>query len=143
VTTSIVFADRQALLRQDAGEVVEAGVDSCPAHISCSVDTSAPGTLRLVVHGEIDMASSPAMRRILDAGLDDVPAGGTVVVDMSGVGFLSAAGLRDLVAVSRAARERGVTVRLGPVSDVVERVLAATRVRREIERGPRDAGVPV
>jgi anti-anti-sigma factor len=138
VTTSIVFADRQALLRQDAGEAVEAGVDSCPAHISCSVDTSAPGTLRLVVHGEIDMASSPAMRRILDAGLDDVPAGGTVVVDMSGVGFLSAAGLRDLVAVSRAARERGV-----PVSDVVERVLAATRVRREIERGPRDAGVPV
>lgn len=117
-------------------------MDSSPGHIWCSVVSSGPGTLRLVVRGEIDMVSSPAMRRVLESRLHEVPAGGEVVVDMAGVGFLSAAGLHDLVAVARAARERGVAVRLGPVSGLVERVLAVSRVRPEIERGPRDASVP-
>jgi anti-sigma B factor antagonist len=125
-----------------ARDAVEAGVDSCPAYISCSVVSSGPGALRLVVSGELDMASSPAMRRILEARLDEVPAGGEVVIDMSEVEFLSAAGLRDLVLIARATRDRGVVLRLGPVSGMVQRVLAATDVRSEIERGPHDAGVP-
>jgi anti-anti-sigma factor len=112
-------------------------VSGSSALVSCSVVGSALGAHRVAVRGELDLASSPVMRRFLDAELERVPAGGELVVDLTGVTFLSAAGLREFVAVARAARERLVVLRLHPVCEQVDRMLEIGRVWSEVERGPR------
>ncbi|MEU8899496.1 STAS domain-containing protein [Nocardia sp. NPDC048505] len=72
---------------------------------------SAPGTLEIsartegaavvaAVRGEIDMASAPELEAGLVAALRPAPA--TLIVDLSGVGFLGSAGLSVLLGVSRA-----------------------------------------
>jgi anti-anti-sigma factor len=124
------------VLHQDAGQAPEAGVNGGPAHISCSVRVAGSRSRHLVVGGEVDLASAPAMGHLLSSHLDGLPPGGELVVDMSEVGFLSAAGLHVLVTVARTARERRVVVRLDPVSDLVDRLLEISRVWREVERGP-------
>jgi anti-sigma B factor antagonist len=64
----------------------------------------------LVLDGEIDIATAPAIRRILMAAI----SGGDfhLAADMSGVTFIGAAGIGVLVAAANRAREAGGSLSL-------------------------------
>ncbi len=66
---------------------------------------SDPPSATVVLDGEIDIATAPAIRRFLMAAI----SGGDVhlAVDMSGVTFIGAAGIGVLVAAANRAREAG------------------------------------
>ena len=66
---------------------------------------SDPPSATVVLDGEIDIATAPAIRRILLAAI----SGGNVhlAVNMSGVTFIDAAGIGVLVAAANRARQAG------------------------------------
>lgn len=69
------------------------------------------------VSGEIDVSSAAALRD----GLTELIAGGTsVVVDLTGVGFLDSTGLGALVSARKAAEDQGVVL---PLVCSAERIL--------------------
>ena len=71
---------------------------------------SDPLSATVVLDGEIDIATAPAIRRFLMAAI----SGGDVhlTVDMSGVTFLGAAGIGVLVAAANQARQGGGSLSL-------------------------------
>jgi anti-sigma B factor antagonist len=64
----------------------------------------------VTVIGEIDIATAPAMQRLLLHALDSGPA--DLVVDMAQCGFLDCSGLGVLVGVANASRSRGGNIAL-------------------------------
>jgi anti-sigma B factor antagonist len=125
---------RAGCVRSDVGQDAEVDVDGWPPHITCAALDVGPGILQVAVAGDLDMASAPVMRRFLDERLDAVAPGTALVLDLSRVVFLSAAGLRELVGLARAAGERGVALRLEPVSGLAERILEVSGAWRDIRR---------
>ena len=75
----------------------------------------------VVLDGEIDIATAPAVRRFLTAAI----SGGDVylAVDMSGVAFIDAAGIGVLVAAANRAREAGGGLSLLAPSPQVRRLV--------------------
>jgi anti-sigma B factor antagonist len=75
----------------------------------------------VVLDGEIDIATAPAIRRFLMAAI----SGGDVhlAVDVSGVAFIDAAGIGVLVAAANRAREAGGGLSLLEPSRQVRRLL--------------------
>ncbi len=75
----------------------------------------------VVLDGEIDIATSPAIRRSLMAAI----SGGNVhlAVDMSGVTFIDASGIGVLVAAANRARQAGGGLSLLAPSRQVRRLL--------------------
>ena len=71
---------------------------------------SDPASATVVLDGEIDIATAPAIRRFLMAAIN----GGDVhlAVDMSGVTFIDASGIGVLVAAANRAREAGGSLSL-------------------------------
>ena len=86
----------------------------------------AAGVMTLKVSGEIDVATSPGLRRELHAVLDGHPA--QVVVDLSGTSFIVSSGLGVLVGVLKRLRESdsGTTLVLASMQDPVRRVFEIT-----------------
>ncbi len=78
------------------------------------------GTVTLTLEGEIDMTSAPDFRQ----ALDDVPAAGRLVIDLSGVRFLDSAGVK--VLYDHLGRQPEIV--LGPDS-AIQRVLSLTGLR--------------
>jgi anti-sigma B factor antagonist len=80
-----------------------------------------PPSATVVLDGEIDIATAPAVRRFLMAAI----SGGDVhlAVDMSGVTFIGAAGIGVLVAAANRAREAGGGLSLLAPSWQVRRLL--------------------
>jgi len=109
------------------GEVVAPCVDRC----------------RLAILGEVDLASAGRLRAFLDEHLGHVPPGGELSLDMSGVEFFAAEGMRVLCDAARRARARGAVVRLHPVPQFIARVLEIGRIWPEVERGPSGDGAVV
>ena len=75
----------------------------------------------VVLDGEIDIATAPAIRRLLMAAI----SGGDVhlAVDMSGVAFIGADGIGVLVAAANRAREAGGSLSLLAPSPQVQWLL--------------------
>jgi anti-sigma B factor antagonist len=82
---------------------------------------SDPPSATVVLDGEIDIATCPAIRRFLMAAI----SGGHVqlAVDVSGVTFIGAAGIGVLVAAANRAREAGGGLVLLTPSPQVRRLL--------------------
>jgi anti-sigma B factor antagonist len=82
---------------------------------------SDPPSATVVLDGEIDIATCPAIRRFLMAAI----SGGNVhlAVDMSGVTFIDAAGIGVLVAAANRARQAGGGLSLLAPSRQVRRLL--------------------
>jgi anti-sigma B factor antagonist len=78
----------------------------------------------VVVQGEIDVATSPALREELYALID----GGVseLVVDLSGLGFIDSSGLGVLVAALKHTRERGGELVLSGLQQPARRVFEIT-----------------
>lgn len=83
-----------------------------------------PQTVLVTVSGEVDAASSGALR----SGIKDALAGGykKVVLLMSGVSFIDSAGLRVLIDSQKLGENTGATVTIESASDVVKRLLEMT-----------------
>jgi len=89
-----------------------------------TVSTSSPAAKQVVVKiaGEVDMLTSPQLRRVVLDGL----AGGAelVVLGLDGVTFLGTSGLAVLIEVREAAHTAGVELRLACTQRRVLRPLA-------------------
>lgn len=95
------------------------------------------GTTVLRVSGEIDLATSPLLRRRALSQL--AQAQRRLVLDLRGVGFLGSAGLAVLVEIRSEALRRDIDLRLITTSRAVLRPLIATGL---IELFDVDAGEP-
>jgi anti-sigma B factor antagonist len=94
-----------------------------PAAETFRVTAEAPddsGRVRLVVVGELDLASAP----LLEAALEEQNAAQvSVLLDLAGVTFMDSSGLKVLVKASREARSNGWAFAVDPqVGDAVRTV---------------------
>jgi anti-anti-sigma factor len=92
-----------------------------------------PSRCHVVVAGEIDVATAPALRGFLRTRLREVSEGAEVVVDLARVHLLAAAGLRVLLVAAAVARSRQVAIRLHPLSPAVSAILDLTDTRDEFD----------
>jgi anti-sigma B factor antagonist len=83
----------------------------------------------VAVIGELDMATAPRLAEFLTAHR---PATSTLVLDLSGVTFLSAAGLRVLDRAQQRARADRMSLRIVSGSRCVSRSLRVTELDREL-----------
>ena len=79
----------------------------------------------LEVHGEVDLATSPALRDHLTKLIEDSPP--AVVVDLDGVQFLDSTGLGVLVGAYKRAAELGVPLSLARPRRIVANALSLVR----------------
>jgi anti-anti-sigma factor len=89
-----------------------------PLILSCRVEGTGPAR-RLVVAGEIDLATVAAVTRFLGAGIAAAEPGSRLRVDLAQVVFCAAVGVRALVAAVQLGRARGVVVLFDPHSPAV------------------------
>ena len=92
----------------------------------------------VVLDGEIDISTCPAVRRLLMAAV----SGGNVhlAVDMSGVAFIDAAGIGVLVAAANRAREAGGSLSLLAPSRQVRWLLDVLHLDAILPAAQRSAG---
>jgi len=91
-----------------------------------AIGVSDPLSAAVVLDGEIDISTCPAVRRLLMAAV----SGGKVhlAVDMSGVTFIDAGGIGVLVAAANRARQAGGGLSLLAPSPQVRRLLDVFRL---------------
>ena len=111
-----------------------------PARFACDVETIDGGAL-LVLSGELDLSSAPmlraCLRTITDAGAQ------CVVVDVGGLRFVDASGIRAIAAEARRVRKRNGTVIVRSPRPWTRRlfdVLGATQLVT-LEEAPADTGI--
>jgi|GEM_PF-492121 len=95
-----------------------------PLHILAMVGLP-PGTARVAVTGEIDLATAPAFRETL-LGVLHTHGPAVLDIDLAGVTFLDCTGIGALVAVRNAAVHAGSHVRVCHPQPIVRRILEVT-----------------
>ena len=83
----------------------------------------ASDAVTLVLEGSIDLVSRQSL---YDAGMTEINAGRSLLLDMVGVEFIDSTGIGTLVELQVAARNAGVGVAIGQRSARVERILEIT-----------------
>jgi anti-anti-sigma factor len=96
-----------------------------------------PTSATVVLDGEIDIATCPAIGRFLSAAISGGHA--QLAVDMSGVTFIDAAGIGVLVAAANRARETGGGLSLLAPSSQVRRLLDIFQLDAILPAAPRSA----
>jgi anti-anti-sigma factor len=90
-------------------------------------------TVVLNVTGEVDMATAPALEESIKGALERAPE--TLVVDLSGVGFLASAGMSVLISGNQQAGER-TRFRLVAVGSATLRPMELTGIAAEFSIHP-------
>jgi anti-sigma B factor antagonist len=109
-------------------------VDATPTPERCA------GRAVIPVTGEVDLATAPALRRLIHDALDD-PAVHTLVVDLDGVTFIDCAGVSTLLGGrAEASRCRKAYAVVNP-RGVVKRVLTLTGAWPTLQRAQRGSRV--
>ncbi|MFC9795537.1 STAS domain-containing protein [Streptomyces sp. NPDC127584] len=85
-----------------------------------------PGTHVLLLTGEVDGDTAPALADALDAALGGSPAPDTLVVDCSGLRFSACAGLNEFLRARHAAAAAGIRFALAALTPQVARLLDLT-----------------
>lgn len=98
--------------------------------LSLAVETFGEGH-EVLVAGELDIAAAAALRDAL-VGLGGTP----IVVDVTGLEFIDAAGLSALLLGVRRARARGQRLRVRGAHGVVRRVITAGGLGHLLELAP-------
>lgn len=75
-----------------------------PGSFACHIDGFVDGVARIVVRGELDISTAPALSRALGEALAD---GATVVLDLRGVSFCDSTAIHAIISAERYAREHG------------------------------------
>jgi anti-anti-sigma factor len=89
--------------------------------LSATVKPGDGGEVVVVLEGELDLASVEVFTAALDQALQHPET--TVTLDWSALTFIDSSGVGAYVQAFRTAHAAGVTLVLGPRSDVVQRVL--------------------
>jgi anti-sigma B factor antagonist len=89
------------------------------------------GQTRLVLEGELDIASAERLERELAAVEADSP--GTLVLDLRSVVFIDSTGLRAVIAAAERARSNGRRLVIVSAPGAVERVLTITQLDQRLE----------
>ena len=93
--------------------------------------------VRVLVAGELDVYSSPQLRRLLAELCNrKAPA---IVVDLGRVSFCDGQGIRVLVGATREARRRGGSVRLHHPSRFVRRLVRVLQLEMQLDLAPEPA----
>ncbi|REE96714.1 STAS domain-containing protein [Thermomonospora umbrina] len=96
-----------------------------PAAGATMTSRRVPGHLVIALHGELDVASTTALREALLVALHR-SAGTPVIIDLSEVSFCDAAGLALLVGADRRARLQGHPLALAAPRPQMSRLLHVT-----------------
>ena len=96
--------------------------------MDCSFDTT-PGAVIVAARGKVDEATWEAFGRHLDNGIEQATqeGRGTVVIDLSGLEYMSSRGLRALTVAKRQADALGVAITLAAPNEVMREILAISR----------------
>lgn len=96
-----------------------------PAPGSFSISSSIDGdTASIALHGELDLASAPALESSLNTIEQQTP--GRLVIDLRDLRFMDSTGLRLLLQADARWRERGAQLVLRPGEPAVQRVFDVT-----------------
>jgi anti-sigma B factor antagonist len=90
-----------------------------------------PGQTRVVLSGELDIASADGLEKQLAAIEVDSPA--TLVLDLRGVEFIDSTGLRSVVAADGRARSHGRRLAVVHGPNAVARLLTVTQLDQRLE----------
>ena len=90
-----------------------------------------PGHTRVILIGELDIASTGELEEQLAAIEVDSPA--TLLLDLRRVDFIDSTGLRALIAADERARSEGRRLAMVSGPDAVTRVLAVTQLDQRFE----------
>lgn len=93
-----------------------------------------PDSRLITVSGELDRGTRDRFDRVARAVLAERPA--TVLVELSGTGFIDSSGLTSLINAYRTARQTGVRLALVAPSEPVARILALTGIDQVIDSYP-------
>jgi anti-anti-sigma factor len=89
------------------------------------------GQTRVVLAGELDIASTASLERELVAVEGNSP--GVLVLDLRRVEFIDSTGLRALIAADERARSGGRRLAIVSASDAVGRLLSVTRLDQRFD----------
>jgi anti-sigma B factor antagonist len=89
-----------------------------------------PGTTIVDVAGDIDMSTSPALRKTL---LDSLKSAPRLVVNLREVRYVDSSGIASLVEVLKEARNTGKRLVLFGLNTAVQQVLQLTRLTKVFE----------
>ena len=85
------------------------------------------GEVRVFLSGEIDLETSPAVRKVL---LDQLAQGQALCVDLADVSYMDSSGIASLVEAYQRARDKSLGFALSSVSEPVLKVLKLARLDR-------------
>ncbi len=106
--------------------------------LQISVVPVSDGVARVIVRGELDVATAPDLQRCLD---DELTAGRGVELDLSGVPFVDSSGIRVLLIELGSFAEQGRDFAVcTPLPDQVRRVLELTGVLERLPVVPAGGG---
>ena len=88
------------------------------------------GDARIVVSGELDMATAPLLTRAVES-LGQSTDARRVVIDLAGVSFIDSSGISALVLGHATLQAAGAVLALGSMSGQVESVLQMTGVHAQ------------
>ena len=105
-----------------------------------SIEEHAESYSIVAVRGEVDLHTAPKFQSAIErAG----KTSGTVVVDMSGVGFMDSTALSALVRSKDSLQEQGTSLRLAAPSKAVGRIFSVTGFDDYFDIFPsREAAIP-
>jgi anti-anti-sigma factor len=106
-----------------------------PGELRCEVVARAPDECLLRVSGEVDLATVSGLLDFLDRELAQAAAGSRMVVDLSGIVFFSAAGVRALLTAAEHAGRREVVLVPHPVSAQAAAVLELCGIELAVGTG--------
>lgn len=110
---------------------------SCEARVVSDVVTISHRAVCVQIEGELDLASSPQLKRTLER---EVSAGNDVVLDLSGVQFMDCGGLHAILWAASQARCNGVHLkRTSPLAAQVRRLLEMADVQDALPVVPDEA----
>jgi anti-sigma B factor antagonist len=99
-------------------------MSSTPQAFAVEVGTPDDAGVVVRVTGELDMSTAPELTSSLTSASAGVE--GAVTLDLTGVTFLDSSAIGALIAVGQELADRGRSLRIGPRSTVVSRVLEIT-----------------
>ncbi len=95
-----------------------------------SYESRAGGSVVAMVKGDVDLNTSPVLRRGLLARLDGVPAGSALVLGLAGVTYMDSSGVAVLIETLQRSRHRGARLALAAASPAVRMVIELARLER-------------
>jgi anti-anti-sigma factor len=107
------------------------GIKPPPAH-AIEDRSGSPGVAVLALLGDLDMSAAGALR----GRIEEAAAGDALVLDLSAVGFIDSAILKELLRARSELDLRGVRVVLAGVPEPVRRLLDLTRTYELFETAP-------